>query len=152
MRHEWIAAKWGKLQVVYKWIPLASANDNFDDMDEKIQQTELCTERRQAVERLAQAVRDKDRQLDDILWDTLILFEGYTFYTAKGLDFSYTLRGYEMFVTRKAKSITRASVMIAFHRALRLGDEATGPKKLGTFGASYLYPILVTLGVIGEKH
>lgn len=121
-------------------------------MGEKAQQTELSMERRQAMERLVQAVRDKDKQLDDILWDTLALFEGYTFYTAKGLDFSYTLKGYEMFVTRKTKSITRASVMVAFHTALRLGDEATGPKKLGTFGASYLYPILVCLGVIGEKH
>lgn len=121
-------------------------------MDDKAQQTELCMKRCQALERLAQAVRDKDGQLDEIFWDTLVLFEGYTFYTAKKLDFSYRLKGNEMFVTRKAKSITRASIMISFHTALELGEKATGPKKLGTFGASYLYPILIHLGVIGKKH
>lgn len=123
-----------------------------DTMGENAQQTELCMKRGQALERLAQAVRDKDEQLDNIFWDTLALFEGYTFYTAKKLDFSYTLRGNEMFVTRKAKSITRASIMISFHMALELGDKATGPKKLGTFGASYLYPVLIHLGVIGKMH
>ena len=34
-----------------------------------------------------------------------------------------------------------------------LGENATGPKKLGVFGASYLYPVFVRLGVIkkGEE-
>ncbi len=55
-----------------------------------------------------------------------------------------------MFVTRKDKSITRASVMMAFHKALELGRIVTGPKKLGTFGASYLYPVFREIGVIIE--
>ena len=53
-----------------------------------------------------------------------------------------------MFVTRKDKSITRASVMAAFGKALELGRVVTGPKKLGTFGASYLYPVFQKIGVI----
>ena len=55
------------------------------------------------------------------------------------VEFFYIIKGNEMFVTRKDKSITRASVMAAFGKALELGRVVTGPKKLGTFGASYLY-------------
>ena len=57
-----------------------------------------------------------------------------------------------MFVDRKEKSITQAMVFIAFHRALELGQRATGPKTLGTFGASYLYPVFQSLGIVpGRK-
>ncbi len=53
-----------------------------------------------------------------------------------------------MFVTRKEKSITRATVVLAYEKAIALGDMATGPKTLGCFGTSYLYPVFVRLGVI----
>ena len=87
-------------------------------------------------------------ELEGLLWDTLVLFQGYPFYTAKKLQFTYTLKGHEMFVTRKEKSLTRASIMLAFWKALELGRMASGPKKLGTFGASYLYPVFLHLKVI----
>ena len=53
-----------------------------------------------------------------------------------------TVRGPE------TKSITQSTVFIAFHKALELEGIVTGPKKLGTFGASYLYPVFLELGVI----
>lgn len=34
---------------------------------------------------------------------------------------------------------------IAFQKALELGEKATGPKKLGVFGASYLYPVFTNI-------
>lgn len=109
-------------------------------------------ERRQAIEqlKLSLGTLTADR-LDSLLWDTLILFQGQTFCTAKHLEFTYTIKGNEMFVSRKEKSITRATVNIAFHKAIELGEYATGPKKLGTFGASYLYPVFVHLGII-DRH
>ena len=75
------------------------------------------------------------------MWETMTALAGNRFYTAKNLEYTYRVRGGEMFVDRKEKSITQATVFIAFHRALELGQRATGPKTLGTFGASYLYPI-----------
>lgn len=89
--------------------------------------------------------------LMDTLWETLCLFSGYPFYTAKGLRYSYTIKGYEMFVSRKDKSITKASVEVALKKALELqekGETVTGPKKLKIFGASYIYPVFVKIGVI----
>ena len=44
--------------------------------------------------------------------------------------------------------IIKRTVFMAFRKAMELGGAVAGPKKLGTFGASYLYPIFVRLGVI----
>ena len=92
---------------------------------------------------------------DDALWDALIALQGETFYTAKGLAYTYLIRerrdgaiGGEMFISRKEKSITQSTVFVAFHRALELGGDVEGPKRLGTFGASYLYPVFIRLGII----
>ena len=50
-------------------------------------------------------------QTPDALWEAILAFEGAIFYTAKGLEYSYTIRGNEMFVSRKEKSVTRASIL-----------------------------------------
>lgn len=49
---------------------------------------------------------------------------------------------------RKEKSITRATVMKAYGKVVELEGEVKGPKVLGTFGSSYLYPIFVKMGLI----
>ncbi len=85
------------------------------------------------------------------LWDALTALQGEEFATAKGLRFTYEIRGYEMFVSRKDKSLTKATVALALRNALDLqkgGGMVAGPKKLKTFGASYLYPVFIRLGVI----
>lgn len=88
---------------------------------------------------------------EDALWERIEKHTGEEFTTAKGLTFTYAIRGSEMFVSRKEKSITRATVNVAYHRAMELldiGEEVDGPKKLGTFGASYIYPVFVKIGII----
>lgn len=99
-------------------------------------------ERKKVVEVLA------EEPTCDRLWEALVLFADYPFKTSKGLQYTYVVKGGELFFSRKEKSITRATVNIAFQKAMELGTKATGPKKLGVFGASYLYPVFVRLGVI----
>ena len=87
----------------------------------------------------------------DLLWDELRKLEGEAFHTAKGLEFTYEIRGYELFVSRRDKSITRSTVNLTYRKAmelLRAGEIIDGPKKLGTFGASYLFPIFLKLNII----
>ena len=113
--------------------------------------TDMTEEQRQAVRCLKESLEKKEADmLDEILWETLTKFQGHPFYTAKELEFFYMIKGNEMFVTRKDKSITRASILMSFHKALELGRVVAGPKKLGTFGASYLYPVFRYLGVIRQ--
>lgn len=111
-------------------------------------------QRKTAVEKLCVDIKQKNiEEVSQTLWETLLLFEGYPFVTAKGLRYYYTIKGNEVFFTRKEKSVTRATVNIAFQTTLRLqvdGIQITGPKMLGCFGASYLYPIFKRLGVISD--
>ncbi len=87
----------------------------------------------------------------DRLWEAMELYEDFPFYTLKNLEFTYVIKGNEMFVSRKEKSITKATVGMALYKAKELDGVVTGPKKLGTFGASYLYPVFLYLGIIRQK-
>ena len=51
---------------------------------------------------------------------------------------------------RKGQSITKATVMMAYERVVELEGAIKGPKELGIFGASYLYPIFVKMGIINK--
>lgn len=87
-------------------------------------------------------------ELSDMLWNVLMLYQGTVFHTVQGLDFKYSIKGYELFVDRKDKSITKSTVDKSFAKVLELNGIVTGPKKLGTFGASYLYPVFIAIGII----
>ena len=89
--------------------------------------------------------------ITDDLWTTISSLQVRTFTTAKGLPFTIAVRGNELFISRKDKSITRATVEVTYWRVQALlssGEPIDGPKKLGTFGASYLYPLFIALGII----
>lgn len=100
-------------------------------------------------------VRNQSEKLSvELLWQVLCALEQGFFYTVKSISFTYIIRGHEMFVDRKEKSITQATVGLAAQRVLEKqaqGIDITGPKKIGTFGASYLYPIFQQIGLIPVK-
>lgn len=102
------------------------------------------------MEELRERIRHMADQTraQDLLWDELVKREGHTFRTVKGLEYTYHIRGHEMFVSRKTKSITKASVNLALEKMIELNGVVAGPKKLECFGASYLYPIFIEMGLI----
>lgn len=106
----------------------------------------------EAIERLKNMLYDEEiEKIEKQLWKTLLLFEDYPFQKAKGLEFFYKIRGNEVFFSRKEKSVTRASVNIALKKAIELqraGMVIKGPKMLKSFGASYIYPVFMEIGVI----
>ena len=107
--------------------------------------------RKASVERLTMMLYNEDIQnVAEVLWDTLVVFQDYPFKTVKGLQYTYKIKGNEIFFNRKSKSVTRDTVNIALEKVLKLkvdNIEITGPKKIGCFGASYLYPIFKRLGI-----
>ena len=98
---------------------------------------------------------------DDYIWSLIAAHEGETFLTARGLPFSYHRKTGkagenlgEMVIDRKKKTITRNTVLLAYDRALEIQSRegcVSGPKKLGIFGASYLYSIFLLLGIISKS-
>lgn len=98
-------------------------------------------------------ITERGRIFMDI-WELLIKNQNKQYYTVQNLPFTYTIKGNEMFISRKDKSITYSTVKIFYERVMekqRSGEVLTGPKKIGTFGASYLYPIFLELGIIQLK-
>lgn len=85
---------------------------------------------------------------DKALWKNIEELQGEVFITAKGLKYSYHVKGGEIFVNRKEKSITKATVLIAYRKVKELFGIVSGPKQLGVFGASYLFPVFLRLGII----
>lgn len=90
------------------------------------------------------------------LWKMIVNNQGQSFATSgrgkrSGIPFSYSIRGAEMFVDRRAKSITRATILYAYRKVREIeasGETVTGPKKIGVHGDSFIFAVFKTLGVI----
>lgn len=76
---------------------------------------------------------------------------GGDFFTAKKLPFRYSIRGGEMFVDRRSRSITKATFSKALQKLEEEPEKIKGPKSLNVFGAPYVWSILRTLGMIKRK-
>ena len=81
-------------------------------------------------------------------WRRFRELAGQPFMTLRGLEYTFDVKGNEIFFDRKEKSVTLATVIQAYRKVLELqaeGIEVIGPKQLGVFGASYLFPVFIKL-------
>ena len=105
------------------------------------------------------------KEPDEIaLWEKILEREGETFVTSgrgsvPGVPFTYaipeykmngkTVKGAELRISSRSKTITRSTVMLAYRKALEMGGIVKGPKSLGNiYRASYVFAILKELGEI----
>ena len=134
---------------VHSYLPYTKIPYKMAELSANAERIRLYRERKQkCAEFRSQLSALPESEQEMKLWSMLLYLQGCVFLTAKGLKFTYKIKGGEMFVNRKSKSITQATIFMAFRKAMELGGAVSGPKTLGTFGASYLYPIFVRLGVI----
>ena len=137
---------------VHGYLPYTKGNYNLPELPLNAERRRVYRRRIAVCERLMQEINSPNAE--ECLWDAIVAFAGYPFVTEKGLPLKYTVEGGEIFFNRKEKSVTRATVMRAFHRARVIQESegcVSGPKKLGTFGASYLYPVFLRIGVCSKK-
>ena len=85
------------------------------------------------------------------LWDKIVSHAGEILTTSgrgtkPGIPFTYSIRGAEMFVSSRSKSITRSTVLLAYRKVK--GKEINGPKAIGVHGDSYIYTVFKEIGVI----
>ena len=137
---------------VHGYLPYNKGIYNMPEVSLQAERLIRYRARKAAVERLSYVLSTGNAcDIKDALWDTLIEFEHYSFKTAKGLGFTYEIKGNEIFFSRKSKSVTRSTVNMALEKTLNLtadGVDITGPKMIGGFGASYIYPVFIRIGVI----
>lgn len=125
------------------------------------------------IEELHQAIVEQRNmeELEGLLWAGVLAYQGKTFYTLSGLEFSYMVKhkkngdySGELLISRKetSKTLTRSSVMLAFHKVLvemkfkeingaayLLPPEYRGPKSIGQiFGISYIFSMFLEFGLI----
>ena len=141
---------------VYSYIPYKDFAYNLDQTTVSADRQKLFRMRKKAVQALEKKVGNPNGE--KYLWEALSLFANYPFQTAKGLKYTYTIKtgrngeySDEIVFDRNAKSVTRATINLAYEKALETQEKegyVSGPKKLGVFGASYIYPVFVRLGVI----
>ena len=137
---------------VHGYLPYTKGNYNLPELPLNAERRRVYRRRIAVCERLMREINSPSAE--ECLWDAIVAYAGYPFVTEKGLPLKYAVEGGEIFFNRKAKSVTKATVMKAFHQA-RMSQEleggVSGPKKLGTFGASYLYPVFLRIGVCSRK-
>ena len=137
---------------VHSYLPYTKGNYNLPERPLNAEQKRIFRKRIAVSERLRREINSTDAE--ECLWDAIVAYASYPFVTEKGLPLKYTVEGGEIFFNRKEKSVTRATVMKAFHQARKIQETegyVSGPKKLGTFGASYLYPVFLRIGVCSRK-
>lgn len=90
------------------------------------------------------------------LWDVIEENQGRQFMTKKGLPFTYSIKGGELFTDRRERSITRSTFEKAYEklREDQTGEDAVrkivGPKTLNMYGAPYVWAVFVGIGLIEE--
>lgn len=133
---------------VYSYLPYSKGVYNLDNPTLCAEQNRRFRKRKAACKELAEHLDKADAE--EHLWNAIVEFENYLFQTAKGLPLRYSIKGGEIFFSRKEKSITKSTVFEAFRNAREVQEKegfVSGPKKLKTFGASYLYPVFLRIGV-----
>ena len=131
---------------VNSYIPYANIIYNLHDISIKAERQKQYRVRKRNSARTHVEREEK-------LWQEMTYLQGCLFRTygrngVGGVDFTYKIHGGEMFINRKEKSITKATVMETYKRVVELNGEVKGPKPLGTLGAGYLFPIFVKMGLI----
>lgn len=137
---------------VHAYLPYTKGNYNLPESPLNAERRRVYRKRIAVCERLRREMNSP--AAEECLWDAIMAYAGYRFLTEKGLPLKYTVEGGELFFNRKEKSVTKSSVILAFKQARRIQETegcVSGPKKLGTFGASYLYPVFLRIGVCSKK-
>ncbi len=137
---------------VHGYLPYSKIIYNMDEQSLLAKRLRKYRKRKAAYENLRMGLMDKSMSdLKEEVWQVLLAFEDYPFMTERGLRFRYNIKGNEIFFSRKEKSVTKSTVDLALENAIALQREGkiiSGPKQLQCFGASYLYPVFIRIGVI----
>lgn len=127
-----------KRSSVHSYLPYTKSIYNLKELSLYAERCRLYRARKKAVEDLSKL--QCDLAIEDRLWEVIRMFASYRFSTVKGLAFRYSVSGNEIIVDRKKKSIVRSSVNIALQKVMEKQGQVSGPKGLGVYGSSYLYP------------
>jgi len=88
-------------------------------------------------------VKELTDEVEICLWNKIVFHAGEVFTTSGkakllGITFTYEVRGAELFLSTREKSITRSTLVKASHKSLELEGNVAGSETLGGYGSSYI--------------
>jgi len=135
------------------YLPYTKVIYKLAEISQNAERVNQYKNRKQAVAEM------KENCTEENLWNCIIAFQAYPFYTVSGLPFTYTLKvgrngefTKELFIDRRenSKSLAWSSVKIAFEKAMeKQGTVFERPKAIADVrGVSYSYSLFWRFGVI----
>ena len=132
---------------LHTYLPYSKVIYKMSEISQNAERVKAYKTRKSAVDTLLAV------PTDGYLWDCIVAFQNYPFYTVSGLPFSYTLKKgrngeytKELFIDRRenSKSLAWSSVRMVFRKALeQQGTVFTRPKELADVrGVSYTFSLL----------
>ena len=131
------------------YLPYTKTIYKLSELSSEATRLRRCRHRKSLCDNYTNAILGmSDKAEEEYLWKTLSEVSGRIFHTVgKGsVKFTYTINDDEMIINKEDKSITRTSVITAYHKAKKMCIVKES-KAIGTFGASYLYPIFIQLKI-----
>lgn len=144
-----IAQKTGLSEAsVYSYLPYSKGIYNLEERTLNAERGRLFKKRKEACKQMQEHIDQPDALT--CMWSAILAFQGYPFVTAQAHPFKYTVMDGEMVFSKNEKSIPKSTVETAFCNARKTQASdgcVNSPQKLGTFGASYLYPVFLRIGI-----
>lgn len=139
---------------VQSYLPYKKGVYNAKDISLNAERIRKYRKRQDCVSRL------NEEMSEEALWDTVVAFQDYLFYTAgKKLPFRYTLKtgrdgtpNKELLISlrKESKTLTWSSIRLAFNKVKEHQDEVfPRPKAIGDIrGISYVYAMFLRWGIV----
>ena len=131
------------------YLPYTKTIYKLSELSSEATRLRRCRHRKSLCNNYTNAILGmSDKAEEEYLWKTLSEVSGRIFHTVgKGsIKFTYTINDEEMLINKEDKSISRASVITAYHKAKKMGI-VKSPKMIGTSGANFLYPIFLEIKI-----
>ncbi len=131
------------------YLPYTKTIYKLSELSSEATRLRRCRYRKSLCSNYINAVQGmSDKKEEEYLWKTLTEVSGRIFHTVEkgSVKFTYTIKDDTMIINKEDKSITRDSVITAYHKAKKMCIVKES-KSIGTFGARYLYPIFIQLKI-----
>lgn len=139
-------------KTINTYLPYTKVVYKLDEISQNAERVKRYKLRKNAVEEL------QEKMTVESLWECVVAFQDYPFFTLTGLPFQYQLKigrngevTKELLVDRRqdSKTLAWSSVVLAFEKAQGITGIVKKPKQIGDIrGISYIYPMLWRFGVV----
>ena len=82
---------------IHSYLPYSKGAYDLKELSTNAERTKLYRQRKEVVKELQDALKcGCCIKVEELLWNVLLIYQGYTFHTIKGLKFTYHIKGNEM--------------------------------------------------------